>query len=450
MQIRLLLVCCCMLSTLFVSASSLKPFLNKTELVLKNYVKNGLVDYQRLRDNHIDLHQAVQEMEAVRTQKLDTDQKKVFFINAYNLLVIKSITAHYPITSPLEIEGFFDNILHSIDHKKLTLNEIERRLFASTQDPRIHFALVCAAKGCPKLESYTFKADKIEAQLNEKTKKTLNNTDFINIDHDNHLVELSSIFKWYKHHFPKDIIGFINQYRDAPISTSYMINYYNYDWKINESNPLQNFTLLTNNFLKAYVIDEMVNYKSIKTNAIELDNILTEIENIRFRELTPSQLKAFLINVYNILVIKNIIDHYPITSPLEIEGFFDKKTFNINGRSMTLDEIENRLFYLDKDPLIHFGLVCAAKGCPSLNNQAFSSDNIDEELAKKATAMLDNPAFLIEDRVNNKVGLSFIFKWYQNHFPNDIIQFINEYKSLALSPYATIYYYNYDWKLNDK
>lgn len=213
---------------------------------------------------------------------------------------------------------------------------------------------------------------------------------------------------------------------------------------------IQSFNQLTNNILNTYVQDGSVDYKTLHQNLNIFDTPIKEMQAVRLKNLSEDETKAFLLNAYNLLVIKTIAEHYPITSPLEIKGFFDEKIFWINNRRNTLDELEHKLFYLYKDPLIHFGLVCAAKGCPLLNNRIFTSDNVNKELADKTTEMLDDPSFLIEDKTNNRLKLSFIFKWNPDHFPKDLIQFINQYKTIKVSEYAGIEYYNYDWKLNER
>lgn len=216
-------------------------------------------------------------------------------------------------------------------------------------------------------------------------------------------------------------------------------------------NPIDSFNKSVHDIINiTYVQNGLVNYEALHQNLSIFDVAIKDMSTVRLKNLSLNEKTAFLLNAYNLLVIKTIAENYPITSPLEIKGFFDKKTFMVNGRKVTLDEIEHKVFYLSQDPLIHFGLVCAAKGCPLLNNTIFTPEKVQQQLANKATEMFDNSDFLIEDKSKNSLKLSFIFKWNSSHFPKDLIFFINEYKTIKVSEYATIEYYNYDWELNEK
>lgn len=214
--------------------------------------------------------------------------------------------------------------------------------------------------------------------------------------------------------------------------------------------PTDSFNESTNRVLNKYVANGLVDYKALHQVPEELENVVRQMEKIRLSNLSKNEEKAFLLNAYNVLVIKTIAEHYPVTSPLEIEGFFDKNTFWINNREVTLNEIEHKVFYLSKDPLVHFGLVCAARGCPLLNNAIFTAEKVNEQLERKATQMMDDANFLIEDKEKNIVYLSFIFKWNAGHFPKDLVLFINQYKTIKVSEYATVQYYDYNWELNGK
>jgi len=217
------------------------------------------------------------------------------------------------------------------------------------------------------------------------------------------------------------------------------------------TSPVDSFNKSTNNIINThYVQNGFVNYEALHQNLNIFDRAIKDMAAVQLKNLSLDEKTAFLLNAYNLLVIKTIAENYPITSPLEIEGFFDEKTFVLNGRIITLDQIEHKVFYLSQEPLIHFGLVCAAKGCPLLNSSIFTPDKVQQQLADKATEMFDNSDFLVEDKTNNNLKLSFIFKWNANHFPKDLIHFINKYKTIKVSEHATIEYYNYDWELNEK
>jgi len=101
-------------------------------------------------------------------------------------------------------------------------------------DPRIHFAVVCAALGCPQLTNYAYKPEYLDKQLDVVTSKSLNRDYFIRIRPSQQKVEISKIFEWYRSDFGENnILTFINKYRDKKIPESFEVVYYEYDWNLN-------------------------------------------------------------------------------------------------------------------------------------------------------------------------------------------------------------------------
>ena len=87
---------------------------------------------------------------------------------------------------------------------------------------------------------------------------------------------------------------------------------------------LQDFFEASNEFFKTYVNDGRVNYKEIKKNPEVLNELVELSKGIVVTKDDESNYQAFWINGYNIQVIKGIVDNYPVKSPLDIYGFFDK------------------------------------------------------------------------------------------------------------------------------
>lgn len=170
-----------------------------------------------------------------RSQKYTGDQEKAFLINAYNLFVIKGIVDHYPIAGPLEIDGFFDKKTFSLRGKKTTLNQLEKETLAKQfPDPRLHFALVCAAIGCPKLAAFAYNGKELENQLEQQTRKVINDGDFIRVNGGS--LEVSQIFNWYAEDFggKNEIVPFIQKYHNLKVKFSPTYTFYEYDWTLNE------------------------------------------------------------------------------------------------------------------------------------------------------------------------------------------------------------------------
>lgn len=216
---------------------------------------------------------------------------------------------------------------------------------------------------------------------------------------------------------------------------------------------LQEFTMQVNDFLGKHVRAGLVDYAGIKSSPAQLNALVSQIAGLRVDKESQAAKKAFYLNTYNVLVIHNMVDNWPISSPLDKDGFFDEKSWNINGQSLTLSDLENKLIrprFLDAR--IHFSLVCAAMDCPKLPSEAFDASKLDTQLDKVTRQALNDSGFT---RVNgNKAELSQIFSWYREDFPGssnaDLIHWINSYRSSAIPATAEISFYEYDWKANSR
>jgi len=199
------------------------------------YVSDGKVDYKAIKNHPETLESLLKKAEIIKVSPSDPNTYKSFWINAYNLSVIKGIIDNYPINSPLDKKGFFDETQYALGGISLTLNDIENKMLrAKFEEARFHFVLVCGAKGCPPLISEAYKPSALESQLQTQAEKSLNKPEFIQVSKVN--VALSEIFKWYKEDFTKNgksEIAFINQFRSDKIPSNYTISYYPYNWQLN-------------------------------------------------------------------------------------------------------------------------------------------------------------------------------------------------------------------------
>jgi hypothetical protein len=225
------------LSTLFGGAQSLSTFYSKTDAFLKANVSNGKVAYSKIHDNPSELDEILNIAKTITVSKNDAKNYKSFWINAYNLSVIKGLVDHYPTESPLNQAGFFDKTKHSLGGKQITLNDIENKLLRGQfNDARFHFVLVCGAVGCPPLINKAYLPSTLNAQLEAQTKKAINGN-FIQVDEKKKRVKVSQIMEWYKGDFKtkdSDEIDFINKYRNEKLEGKYKLSYFTYNWNINK------------------------------------------------------------------------------------------------------------------------------------------------------------------------------------------------------------------------
>ena len=219
------------------SAQDVTDFFSKSDTFFTTYVKDGLVDYKAIQANPELLLEVLDLGKTISISTSDAKNYQAFWINGYNLHVIKGIVDNYPVKSPLDIKGFFDKTKRDVGGKQITLNDIENKLLRGNfpQEARFHFVLVCAGLGCPPIINEAYTPEKLESQLERQTTLALNNSNFIKTK--GRKVQLSQIFEWYKGDFTqggKSEIDYVNQFREEKLDTSAKIGYYPYDWSLNE------------------------------------------------------------------------------------------------------------------------------------------------------------------------------------------------------------------------
>lgn len=210
--------------------------------------------------------------------------------------------------------------------------------------------------------------------------------------------------------------------------------------------------------LKRYVNAEArVDYQAwIKTGKQELETYLQSLAAPWPADLKAACKKAALINSYNALTVHWVLVNYPVQSIWQTDHPFSAARQMINGRKMSLDQIEMRLRALG-DPRIHAALVCAARSCPPLRREAYVADRLSNQLDDNARAWLGNPGLndFFPDR--RLVQISTIFKWYAGDFNGNggsVEKFLAQYAPVNRSAFLRqaafkIEYKTYNWGLND-
>lgn len=230
------------------------------DTVLRAYVSERGVDYARLRADRGGLDRYVARLGTVSAPQFDgwnRPEKLAYLINAYNAVVLQSVIDNYPIKRSLspaalvkpansvwQIPGFFNEATHKVAGRQVTLDDIEHKfLRAALKEPRIHAALVCAARSCPPLRREAYVADRVEPQLDDQARTFLNDPARNLFDRASGEVRLSEIFKWFGEDFgPKDkgVIAFAERYVDPAMQKwlhdgKYRISYFDYDWNLNDA-----------------------------------------------------------------------------------------------------------------------------------------------------------------------------------------------------------------------
>ena len=208
------------------------------ELLKVHVSDEGNVNYKKFKTDHDKLQSYINSLDRIYSnedfQLQSKDETLAFWINAYNAMTIDLILRHYPIKSIKDIDRPWEQRLWKLSNKWYNLDEIEHQILRKMDEPRIHFAIVCASYSCPKLLNEAYKADTLEEQLTNATKEFLNDLNRNNISENS--LELSKIFQWFSKDFKEDgsIISFLNKYSEIEISENAKIKYKDYNWDLNE------------------------------------------------------------------------------------------------------------------------------------------------------------------------------------------------------------------------
>ena len=233
---------------------------------------------------------------------------------------------------------------------------------------------------------------------------------------------------------------------------------------INGSNLLvkQPDHMIWDRLLKKFVTDQGgFNYKAMLQDRDQLNKYLDHLSSNPPDPSSTSKNErlAFWINTYNAFTVDLILENYPVESINDIgaslqipfiNSVFDKDFVLIKGKKMSLNDIEHKILRRDfNEPRIHFAIVCASKSCPSLRKEAYQADRLDNQLDEQAISFINNPEKnnISEDHV----VLSKIFYWFKSDFTNNgsLIDFINQYSDIYISPKAKVNFLKYDWSLNE-
>lgn len=226
-----------LLSSASVARADLSGFFDRADSFLSSYVRSGKVAYASIKSNPATLTALVSEIGGMSLSGASATERKAFYINAYNVLVIKGIVDNYPTSSPMKISGFFDSKRYTVAGESMTLNQLEKsKLLAATGDARLHFVLVCAAQSCPPLASNAYRPETLESTLTQRTRAALSRPQVVRIDNGKKRIYVSKLFEWYDADFKKvasSYRAYIDKYRSTPLP-SYDIYTQDYDWSLND------------------------------------------------------------------------------------------------------------------------------------------------------------------------------------------------------------------------
>lgn len=222
---------------------------------LKKYAQvNGpvtTVNYQEAHKKKSDidlLSTGIEKMEKPKFEALSEKERLAFLINSYNILTVKWILAHYPVKSIKDTGSLFQSPwkkkFFKLFGEEESLDGIEHeRIRKKFNEPRIHFALVCASKGCPALKGVPYLASELDKQLDESLVGFLQDSSRNRYDAKENTLFLSKIFKWYGDDFKmgsETVQKFVApRMGKTPAEIEQIKNskleFLDYDWALNET-----------------------------------------------------------------------------------------------------------------------------------------------------------------------------------------------------------------------
>lgn len=207
--------------------------------------EQGRVDYALWKARHVprlDAFLGTLARENVNAYTAPSE-KLAFWINSYNACVIRGVLRRYPIKSVMDYPDFFKEKVYTVAGAQLSLDDIENRMIRPVfKDARVHFALVCAARSCPKLTNRAYAGAGLEASLDARGREFLADPTRNRFEPAANRAEVSSIFQWFAGDFTQaagSVPRFLHRYAPPAaqpmlLSPSVRIEYMKYDWTLND------------------------------------------------------------------------------------------------------------------------------------------------------------------------------------------------------------------------
>ena len=220
---------------------------------LKSYVSVNDDGVNRVAYSDVDqaghdrLDDYIRSMTEVTVDTLSRDEQLAYWINLYTALTVRVVLRHYPVETIRDINispglfsnGPWDNKLIEIDGEPISLNDIEHRILRPIwRDPRIHYAVNCAAISCPNLQRDTYTGDAANQMLEDAAFAYVN--DKRGISAQNNRVVVSSIYAWFIDDFGGNVAGLIvhlKRYAKPSLASALdnAVELQNaYDWALND------------------------------------------------------------------------------------------------------------------------------------------------------------------------------------------------------------------------
>jgi hypothetical protein len=211
------------------------------EILSQTVTDEGLVDYRKIANEswgdllaYLDMLANTRDADA-----LPRDDRLAFYINLYNATMIKAVIERdrenwSPAADDFAV--FKAPLVNLPDRRTVSLNELEHEIIRPNfKDPRVHVALVCAARSCPPLLGRAYRGEDLDAVLDQNMRRFVNDPSRNVIDRTNRKLILSKVFEWYADDFGgKDAIaGYVSKYVEGGSVEGFAVSFMGYDWSLN-------------------------------------------------------------------------------------------------------------------------------------------------------------------------------------------------------------------------
>ena len=190
-------------------------------------------------------------MAALPISRFARPQQFAYWINLYNALTVRVVLDHFPVETIRDIDispgwfadGPWDKALIEVEGEALTLNDIEHRILRPIwRDPRIHYAVNCASIGCPDLRPTAYRAEGLDAALDEAARSYVNDPRGVTIRDGR--ITVSKIYDWFYEDFgrsPESLKAHLLRYAEPELAAQMeaigKIHDTDYDWRLNAARP---------------------------------------------------------------------------------------------------------------------------------------------------------------------------------------------------------------------
>lgn len=195
------------------------------------------------------LDDAIARYTGLAVRRLNRREQRAVWIDLYNALTVRVVLDHYPVATIRDIDispGWFADgpwgaKLIAVEGQRLSLDDIEHRILRPFwKDARLHYALNCAALGCPPLQTEAFTGINGERPLNDAAAAFVNSPDGVWFDGDT--LRVSSIYRWYAADFGgwpdgviRHLVGHAGPRLAARLAMREVIGGHDYDWRLNDA-----------------------------------------------------------------------------------------------------------------------------------------------------------------------------------------------------------------------